>query len=1359
MAIVLKDRVKETTNTTGTSDFVLAGAVGGFQAFSAIGNGNTTYYAAVDNTTGDWEIGYGQYSTTGPTLTRATILASSAAGAKISFTAGPKDVFVTYPAGKAIYEELSGNTLIDGGPLTVIGSGVTTYTTFSAALGELYANINSFAQFYAQNLNSGSEASADFVAYNDLGDGNTNFVDMGINSSNYSSATYPIFTPGSAYVFNDGAELFIGSATDDLVLFAGGVDTTDEAVRIDKTTKAVTTSADVNVGGALDVTGAATFGSTVLLNADPTLNLQAATKQYVDTAVSTGLHLHQPVRVATTGNLTATYNNGASGVGATLTNSGTQVALSIDGISLSVNNRVLVWQQTTQSQNGVYVVTTVGSGSTNWVLTRASDADTYAPQSDTGLGGGDYFYVQEGTTGSGDSYVCTNDGTITFGTTAITFAQFSGAITYTGGTNIDVTGQLISLTGTVAATNGGTGVNTVATGDLLYGSGTNTWSKLSAGAAYKSLVMNAGGTNVEWNAVALDQSGAVSGALPATNGGTGQTSYATGDILYSNTANALAKLSGNTTTTKKFLGQTGTGSASQAPVWEQPAASDITGLAPSATTDTTNAANITSGTLPAARLNGSYTGITGVGTLTAGAWNASTVGPTYGGTGLTSYAVGDLLYADTTTSLAKLADVATGNALISGGVGAAPSWGKVGLATHVSGTLPIANGGTNGSATPTAGAVPYGTGTAYAFNSAGTSGQLLTSAGTSAPTWTSQSSLSVGTATNLAGGGANQVPYQTGSGATSFVTAPTTAGTALTWNGSALVWQTAGSATLQNDTSTNSTYYPVFATATSGSFTDARVSSTKLTFNPNTGLLTTTGLSTSSLTMNGTLLFANATSPNTYTVQFGDNTGWNLRFMTNVSGTPTTRFTFGDNGNFTSVGKYIIGSFPNSTTNSGEAWLGRAADRSTGSMTVQLGGSTNASFFEVVDYAWTTVTLKVGMNDFTYKGSAVWNAGLSSVTTAGNASWGGRIQLGGNGGNSGSALISVVQATDGNLHLDCGVGKQTYINYYANGNIYLNGGTYYISSNGANYNGTAAAATYLNSSNYIQRTGSSSNLNTDFQNTPAGSTRIQGDDSGLSNSPGGSWWFYQNMRHSNSSNYWGTQVAWGWEDNAHRLATRNISANSFSGWIYYVNSNNLSSYTAARNGSGYLIPENWIQLNGSYGLYSGNNGAHFYPNDASYGSWRILGTRNGWAGLEFPAVSSGNVCLMMNSNDSGHYNTSYGWHMLWSGGTLYCFKNTYGGGTQATVLDSSNYAGYVATNSSNNTEQNFAIGTSVAVFVGTGNAGYATNSSITVYQIPSTLYSYSGSYPLSGTWRARGIWENLQGSTVYEKYQLFTRVA
>jgi hypothetical protein len=186
--------------------------------------------------------------------------------------------------------------------------------------------------------------------------------------------------------------------------------------------------------------------------------------------------------------------------------------------------------------------------------------------------------VQSGTNGAGDSFVLTTEpNTMIIGYTALTYTQFSGGITYTGGTNIDVTGQVISVTGAIGATNGGTGTATVATGDLLYGSGTNTWGKLGIGATYKSLVVNGAGTNVEWNAVALNQSGAVSGTLPATNGGTGLSSYTLGDTIYSSAANTLLALAGNTTATKKFLVQTGTGAASAAPAWGTVDGADVSG--------------------------------------------------------------------------------------------------------------------------------------------------------------------------------------------------------------------------------------------------------------------------------------------------------------------------------------------------------------------------------------------------------------------------------------------------------------------------------------------------------------------------------------------------------------------------------------------------------------------------------------------------------------------------------------------------------------------------------------------------------------------------------------------------------------
>lgn len=98
MAILVKDRVKETTTTTGTGAVTLLGAAGGFQSFSAIGNGNVTYYAIVGQLSSDWEVGIGTYTSSGTTLSRDTILASSNSGSAVNFSAGVKDVFVTYPA-------------------------------------------------------------------------------------------------------------------------------------------------------------------------------------------------------------------------------------------------------------------------------------------------------------------------------------------------------------------------------------------------------------------------------------------------------------------------------------------------------------------------------------------------------------------------------------------------------------------------------------------------------------------------------------------------------------------------------------------------------------------------------------------------------------------------------------------------------------------------------------------------------------------------------------------------------------------------------------------------------------------------------------------------------------------------------------------------------------------------------------------------------------------------------------------------------------------------------------------------------------------------------------------------------------
>lgn len=177
----------------------------------------------------------------------------------------------------------------------------------------------------------------------------------------------------------------------------------------------------------------------------PSASTDAATKGYVD-SVAEGLHIHASVVAATTANLTASYDNGTSGVGATLTNSGTQAALVLDGVTLSVSDRVLVKNQTSGLQNGIYTVTNTGSVSSNWVLTRATDFDTSAE-----IQGGDFTFVTGGTTYDNTGWVQTAT-SVTVGTTAIVWQQFSGAGTYTASNGVQLVGS--DFSGVVVASGG-----------------------------------------------------------------------------------------------------------------------------------------------------------------------------------------------------------------------------------------------------------------------------------------------------------------------------------------------------------------------------------------------------------------------------------------------------------------------------------------------------------------------------------------------------------------------------------------------------------------------------------------------------------------------------------------------------------------------------------------------------------------------------------------------------------------------------------------------------------------------------------------------------------------------------------------
>jgi hypothetical protein len=302
---------------------------------------------------------------------------------------------------------------------------------------------------------------------------------------------------------------------------------------------------------------------------------------------------------------------------------------------------------------------------------------------------------------------------------------------------------------------------------------------------------------------------------------------------------------------------------------------------------------------------------------------------------------------------------------------------------------------------------------------------------------------------------------------------------------------------------------------------------------------------------------------------------------------PNTNIAFTTGASFTGL---IVGQ--NNTTAS------FLSSNDTGSISIRGNTSVPAamSFHRTGAYA-----INMGLdtdNNFKIGG---WSAGIvmMTLTPAGNLTVPGTVTAPTFAGNATTAyglnvatgrnnVANQVVRTDGSGYLQTG-----YINSEGNEGNNSNPPRVWGTNGSDNYLRTyltsalnvnsASSATFLNSSNYIQRTGSSGNLNTDFQNTPAGSFRYNGDDANIANSPGNVWWIYQNMRHSNGGNYWGTQIAWGWEDNANRLAQRNISANSFSGWVYYINSGNHNTYglrniqSSTSGPSGGSDGDVWIQ--------------------------------------------------------------------------------------------------------------------------------------------------------------------------------------
>lgn len=211
MAFVLRDRVKETTTTTGTGTVTLLGAATGYQSFSVIGNANTTYYCIAGQGTSEWEVGIGTYTAAGTTLARTTVLESSNAGALVTFSAGTKDVFVTYAAERAMYSNGATTTNATFYPTfsstNAAGTqevSTATSLTFNPSTGALTATslVSSSDELLKTNWRS---LPADFIALlAQVKHGTYDRVDCEVSQDGVSAQSLQALLPNSVHTDPDG---------------------------------------------------------------------------------------------------------------------------------------------------------------------------------------------------------------------------------------------------------------------------------------------------------------------------------------------------------------------------------------------------------------------------------------------------------------------------------------------------------------------------------------------------------------------------------------------------------------------------------------------------------------------------------------------------------------------------------------------------------------------------------------------------------------------------------------------------------------------------------------------------------------------------------------------------------------------------------------------------------------------------------------------------------------------------------------------------------------------------------------------------------------------------------------------------
>jgi len=534
---------------------------------------------------------------------------------------------------------------------------------------------------------------------------------------------------------------------------------------------AITVDAQGRITSATNTTINAVTLTTGTITTTPSNANDIANKAYVDNALN-NVNYHTAASYATTADLgSVTYNNGTSGVGATITNAGTQAALVIDGHTFTATDvtnatRVLVKNESNAAYNGVYTCTNQGSGSTNWVLTRATDYDQVGTGQNE-IAPGDFIFVIFGTANASTSWIQTTPLPITIGTTAINFIQVGATVSYSAGTGLTLTGNTFSITntavtassygsassvgtftvnaqgqltaasstniaisgsqitsgtigssylsgsytgitglGTVSAGTwtataigiayGGTGQTTASAGfnalspitslgDLIIGSGTNTATRLAIGTS--GYVLTSNGTTATWAASTggvtsfsagttgftpnSATTGAItlSGTLNVANGGTGvTTSTGSGSNVLSNSPTLVTPTLGVASATS-INKVTITAPATGSTLTLADGSTLATSGAFSLTLTTTAATNVTlptSGTLVNTAVT-TLSSLVSIGTITSGTWNASVIGVAYGGTGASSLTANNVLLGNGTSALQVVAPGTSGNVLTSNG--------------------------------------------------------------------------------------------------------------------------------------------------------------------------------------------------------------------------------------------------------------------------------------------------------------------------------------------------------------------------------------------------------------------------------------------------------------------------------------------------------------------------------------------------------------------------------------------------------------------------------------------------------------------------------------------------------------------